>query len=289
VTTDVYTVQDGQITSQTSTLTEESAASLQAAMASRPSAVVMAYVEAINAGDLEAAMTLCHEEVCANLTPTLLPGFPNLYGGKEDVRAWLADAMAVNLEIETEILSVAGDTVTTRSKVWSDYLQTLNAAPIVVNEVIKVRDGQVWSWNRTIPATSVNKLQEGLVELGIPATITPEPGEVLASTISDIVGVWTGAIAGGSEGPVEFESNGNYHMEGDSGRFWFNESFLWIKTEKEHYAGDSLHSCKKGLIGSYVVYVTQSGDQSVGLRYIPILDPCDLRYSFFEGEIHTPR
>ena len=36
VTTDVYTVQDGQITSQTSTLTEESSAKLMAAMAALP-------------------------------------------------------------------------------------------------------------------------------------------------------------------------------------------------------------------------------------------------------------
>ncbi|MDY7077290.1 MAG: nuclear transport factor 2 family protein [Chloroflexota bacterium] len=250
----------------------------------------MAYVEAINAGDLEAAMALCHEEVYADLTPTLLPGFPNLSGGgKEDVRDWLADAMALNLEIETEILSEAGDTVTARSKVWSDYLRTLNAAPIVVDQVFKVQDGQVRSWSRTITVDSANKLQEGLVELGIPATITPEPGQVLASTSSDIVGVWTGAIAGGFEGPVEFESNGNYHMEGDSGPFWFNGPFLWIKTDKIHNAGDPKHSCKKGLIGSYVVYVTRSGDQSVGLGYIPIFDLCVLRHSFFEGEIHTPR
>ncbi|MGD8966665.1 MAG: nuclear transport factor 2 family protein [Anaerolineae bacterium] len=293
VTQDVYIVEGGQIASQTSTLTEESAAKLMeamAAVASQPSAVVMAYVEAINAGDLDAAMALCHEGLYADLMPTLLPGFANLSGGKkEDVGAWMEEAVALNAQIETEILSEEGDEVTARSRISSDYLQELGAAPLVVNEVFKVQEGQMRSWSRTITVNSVSKLQEGLVQLGIPATITPEPGEVVVSTISDIVGVWTGAIPGGFEGPVEFESNGNYHMEGDTGSFWFNGPFLWVKTEKEHYAGDPRHSCKKGLIGSYVVFVTRSGDRSVGLRYIPIFDPCILRYGFFEGEIHTPR
>jgi hypothetical protein len=261
-----------------------------AAGASQPSAVVMAYVESINAGDLDAAMALCHEGLYADLMPTLLPGFANLSGGKkEDVGAWIEEAVALNAQIETEILSEEGDEVTARSRISSDYLQELGAAPLVVNEVFKVQEGQMRSWSRTITVNSVSKLQEGLVQLGIPATITPEPGEVVVSTISDIVGVWTGAIPGGFEGPVEFESNGNYHMEGDTGSFWFNGPFLWVKTEKEHYAGDPRHSCKKGLIGSYVVFVTRSGDRSVGLRYIPIFDPCILRYGFFEGEIHTPR
>ncbi|MGD2178229.1 MAG: nuclear transport factor 2 family protein [Anaerolineae bacterium] len=293
VTTDAYTVEGGQITSQTSTLTEESATKLMeamAAVASQPSAVVMAYVEAITAGDLEAGMALCHEGLYADLTPILIPGFANLSGGKkEDVRAWMGEAIALNTEIKTEILSQEGDEVTARSHISSAYLQELDAAPLVVNEIFTVQDGQVRSWSRTITVNSVSKLQEGLVQLGIPATITPEPGEVLASTPSDIVGVWTGAIPGGFEGPVEFDSNGNYHMEGDSGSFWFEEPFLMIKTETEHYAGDPRHSCKKGLIGSYVVFVTRSGDHSVGLRYVPIFDLCVLRYGFFEGEIHTPR
>jgi limonene-1,2-epoxide hydrolase len=261
-----------------------------AAMASQPSAVVTAFLQAISAGDLEVAMALCHEGLYADLFPTLQPGFENLSGGnKEDIGTWMEEAVALNTQIETEILSEEESEVTARSRISSDYLREVDAAPLIVNEVFKVQDGQVKTWSRTITVNSVNKLQEGLVKLGVPATITPEPGEVLVTTSSDIVGVWTGAIPGGFEGPVTFESNGNYHMEGDSGSFWFDEPFVMIKTEKVHNAGDPRHSCKKGLIGSYVVYATGSGDRPAGLRYVPMLDLCPLRHGFFEGEVHTPR
>jgi ketosteroid isomerase-like protein len=287
VTTDVFTVKDGRITSQTSTLTEESLADLQAAMASQPSAVVMAYAEAINASDLEAAMALCHEEMYADLNPTLLPGFPNLSGGKEDVRAWLEEVMTLNLEIETEILSVAGDTVTAKSKAWSDYLRTLDAAPIVVNEVIKARDGQVWSWNRTIPESSLEKLQEGLAHSGISATITPEPGEVLASVSSDIVGTWTYYL-GGVPGPVEFNRDGGFCIRdargaiGDRAQFRFDGELLLIETKNP----GAIAYCGSG-IGSYVVFLTREGDKTVGLRFHEILDLCDLRSEVLTEEALT--
>jgi hypothetical protein len=293
VTQDVYAVERGQITRQTSTLTEESAKKLEEAMAalgSQPSAVVMAYVEAINAGDLEAALALCHEALYADVSPTLLPGFATLSGGRrEDVGAWLEDAIAQNTQIETEILSEAGSEVKARSRISSHYLEELGAAPIVVNEVFKVQDGQVRSWSRTITVNSVVKLQEGLVELGTPEAITPGPGEVLVTKPSDVVGVWTGVLRGAGEGPVTFESSGKYHMEGDSGPFWFDGPYLLIKTDRIHNAGDPVHSCKKGLIGSYVVYATGSGDRPAGLRYVPIFELCPLRRSFFFGEVHTPR
>ena len=290
VTTDVFTVQDGQITSQTSTLTEESVARLQAALASQPSALVMAYVEAINAGDLEAAMDLCHEEVYADLTPTLLPGFPSLSSGKEEVRDWLADAMALNLEIETEIVSEVGDTVTAKSKIWSDYLRALEAAPIVVNDAIQVRDGQIWSWNRTIPASSLQKLQEGLVRSGTPATVTPQPGEVLASASSDVVGTWIGYL-GGDPGYVEFNPDGGFSIVdaadgaiGDRAQFRFDGELLLVETRNP----SAIAYCERG-IGSYVVFVTREGDRAVGLRFHEILDMCDLRSQVLTEEPLTPK
>jgi ketosteroid isomerase-like protein len=293
-TRDVYTVEGGQITHQTSTLTEGSAEKLEeamAALASSPSAVIMDYVEAINAGDFEAAQALCDEDLYADIHPTLLPGSADLSGGRrEDVVAWLEDAIAQNTQIETEILSEVGSEVKARSRISSDYLEELDAAPIVVNEVFKTQDGQVRSWSRTITVNSVAKLQEGLVQLGIPEAIAPEPGEVLVTEPGDIAGVWTGVLQGAGEGPVTFESSGSYHMEGDSGPFWFEGPYLLIKTDRVHNAGDPIHSCKKGLIGSYVVYATGSGDRPAGLRYVPILELCPLRYGFFGGgEIHTPR
>jgi len=289
VTVDVYTVQGGKIASQTSTLTEESAAKLMAAMAPQPSAVVTAYVEAINAGDLETAMALCHEEVYADVAPTLLPGFPNLSGGtEEDARARLEDAVALNTEIETEILSVAGDTITARSLVWSDYLRTFDAAPLVANEVIKVRDGQVRSWNRTIAESSLEKLEEGLARCGMPAAVTPQPGEVLVSAPSDLFGSWTYHVLG-EQAVLQFNRDGRFFIRdpegkyGNRAQFRFVGGLLLIETQNP-----AIRDYCENSIGSYVVFVTRAGDKPVGLRFHEIHDLCESRSSILTGEVLTP-
>ena len=289
VTTDVYTVQGGKITSQTSTLTEESAAKLMAAMAPQPSAVVTAYVEAINAGDLETAMALCHEEAYADATPMLLPGFPDPSAGmKEDARARLEKAVALNVEIETEILSVDGDTVTARSQVCSDYLRTLDAAPLVANEVIEVRDGQVQSWNRTITDSSLEKLEESLSRSGMPAAVAPQPGEVLVSAPGDLVGTWTYHVLGESA-VLQFNHDGMFFIRdpegiyGNRAQFRFVGGLLLIETRNSairDYCGNS--------IGSYVAFVTRAGDKPVGLRFHEIHDLCEPRSSILTGEVLTP-
>ena len=291
VTTDVYTVQDGKIINQTSTLTEESSKKLMAAMAdAQTSGVVMAYVEAINAGDVDTAMNLLHEDIYVEMAPTLSPGFPTIFGTEDVIRTWLEEMMAVNLKVSIEDVTVFRSTVTVKSNISSDYLQSLQIDSLPMNETFVIRDSQILSIKRVIPPASINKIQGGLVGLGTPETITPELGEVLASEISDIAGLWIGTITGVGEGPMTFDENGTYEMSGDSGSFWFNGPFLWMRTDRVHVPGDHLHSCLDAeSIGSYVVYVTRSGDQPVELRMIPILEPCMLRSAFLGGENLTLR
>jgi hypothetical protein len=292
VTTDVYIVRDEKIVGQTSTLTKESAAKLaeaMAALAAQPPAVVLAYVEAINAGDLEAAMALCHDKLYADLRPTLLPGAQLLSGGtKGDVRTWLEEAMALNLEIETELLSEAGDKVTARSRIRSDYLREIDAAPIVVNEEYKVSDGQVQSWNRLVTGNSMRKLQEGLGRSGLAATIAPEPGEVMVTAADDIVGIWTYTLIGESA-ELEFDSDGDLYIRSPAGKvgnkaqFWFEEGLLLVETKNANITD----YCGNGT-GSYVVFATRPGDKPAALRFHKVLDLCDLRSGALTGDWLTP-
>jgi hypothetical protein len=292
LTTDVYTVRDEKIVGQTSTLTKESAdklAEAMAALAAQPTAVVMAYVEAINAGDLEAAMALCHEDLYADLRPILLPGGQVLSGGtKGDVRTWLEEAMALDLEIETELLSEAGDKVTARSSIRSDYLSELDAAPIVVNEEYRVSDGQVRSWSRSITGSSMRKLQEGLGRSGLATTVAPEPGEVMVTAAHEVVGIWTYTLIGESA-EIEFDADGDFFIRGPSGKvgntgqFWFEGGLLLVETKnasKTDYCGNGT--------GSYVVFATGAGDKPTALRFHKVLDLCDLRSGALTGDLLTP-
>jgi ketosteroid isomerase-like protein len=292
MTTDVYTIQGASIASQTSTLTEASAAKLaeaMAALASQPSAVVTAYVEAINAGDLDAAMDLCHEELYADLLPTLLPEIQNLFGGKkDDIRTWLEEAMALHLEVEMEIISEVGDKVTARSEIWSDHLEALDAAPITVNEVISIRDGQLKSWSRTITASSTRRLLEGLARAGISATFAPQAGEALVSQTSDIAGIWRYTLIG-EPAELEFDPDGDFYIRGPSGKvgntaqYWFEEGLLLIETKR----ASRTDYCGNGT-GGYVVLVNRAGDKPAMLRVHKVFDLCDLRSGALTGDPLTP-
>ncbi|RLC82858.1 MAG: hypothetical protein DRJ03_18405, partial [Chloroflexi bacterium] len=114
VTTDVYTVQDGQITSQTSTLTEESAAKLMEAMVTAESmSVINAALDAWNTRDVAALKALYADNAVAC--------FPD-WGeecttGAEEIGVWIEELVAVNFSIEPESIEMEGDTVTVVAKV----------------------------------------------------------------------------------------------------------------------------------------------------------------------------
>ena len=293
ITTDIYTVQDGKISSQTSTLTEESSAKLM--FATQNAGIVIAFIEAINAGDIEQGMTFFDDETYVEMTPTLLSGFPKVFGRQDVIRTWLVEMKAVNLEIEIETFTVQRSTVNVKTNISSDYLQSLHVDAISVDDVFIIRDSKILSWTRTIPISSLNMLQDGLVEHGIPETINPEPDEFLTTEINEIIGQWNGMLTpGGEKYPIIFEADGSYELIGgygpfDSGYFQFNGPFLWVISE-EVLIGDTLHSClEKGNIGSYVVYVTRLEDKPVELRLISVLDPCAIRADLIGNEKLTPK
>jgi ketosteroid isomerase-like protein len=289
-TNDIYIISDGRITNQTSTLTEESAALYKSAMtAETTKAVILSFVEAVNKGDVEAAMGFIHQDIYVDLGQTLLPGFPTISGLQRVLSTWLEEMIAINMIVEAEIDTITEKEVVVKSKVWTDYLSSIDAAPINIDETYEIQDGQILSWNRIITPESINKVQEGLIKLGVPDSITPEPGEVLASNKGDIVGSWITTISGAGDVHVTLDANGNYDMEGSSGAYWFNEPFLWMKNETIPFPGDVRHSCQDKIsIGSYVVYATRSGDRSVALRFIPVLETCMLRATFLGQASLTP-
>ena len=76
-----------------------------------PAAVAIASVDTISAGDVDASLATFADDAVVNI---LLPGAPETYTGKEEIRAWLESLAAQHWEGEVEILQVEGDTVTTR-------------------------------------------------------------------------------------------------------------------------------------------------------------------------------
>ncbi|MDY7077291.1 MAG: nuclear transport factor 2 family protein [Chloroflexota bacterium] len=159
VTIDVYTVQGGKITSQTSTLTEESAAKLMEAMVAAESiSVINAALDAWNAGDVAALEALYADDAVAC--------FPD-WGdecttGAEEIGAWIEELVAANFSIEAESIEVEGDTVTVVAKVWADPTRELGIAPLVTIDVYTVQGGKITSQTSTLTEESTAKLMAAL-------------------------------------------------------------------------------------------------------------------------------
>jgi len=285
VANELYTIHDGKIKEVTITLTEESESKLQAALASLPSSVVMAFAEAVNAGDLDAVMAMYTDTLNFGFKPVLLPGFPNPSGGKENVKIWWEEMLASNLQVETEITSEVGDTVTTKCTIYSDYLNSLGIESTYITEEFVIADGKINFHMTSIPTSSLKKLQSDLVEAGIHQTIPPEPDEVGINKAGDLVGDWLQQSEGDS-GYVTFWSDGNYQLRdkngaiGDKGKFWFEDQVLLMETTTSDLY------CDKG-IASYVVYASSSNSPPNQVEFHKIIDLCGTRFSFLAEKVFT--
>jgi ketosteroid isomerase-like protein len=133
--------------------------------------------DALNAGDVDAAMAFFTDDAVVKLVPALPPGSPDTYTGAEEIRAWFEELAAMNFEIHIEVLQVEGDTVTTRTSTWVDSTREMGVAPLVATEVYTVLDGKIKGFTWTISDESLAKIQ---------AALPPPP----SLTVEYLIGIW---------------------------------------------------------------------------------------------------
>jgi len=257
VTIDVYTAENGKITSQTSTLTEESAAKLMEAMAAAEFlSVVNATLDAWNAGDVDTLKALFADDAVAC--------FPDWGGecttGAEEIGAWIEELVAGNFVIEPESIEVEGDTVTVVAKVWADPTRELGVTPLVTMDVYTVQDSQITSQISTLTEESAAKLMAAMLP-----TIT---------AVEDLVGVWESG-----RWLLEFTEDGGYRVKGTrmstsmaAGEIWFEGSQLHFK--------DRPGFCEQDEIGRYEL----EGVPGDHLTLAVIADPCGARDATLTGQ-----
>jgi hypothetical protein len=124
-----------------------------------PAAVVIASVDTINAGDVDASLATFADDAVVDI---LLPGAPETYTGQEQIRAWLESLAAGHWEGEVEILHVEGDTVATRLTDSMDHTRALGVAPLVATDVYVVQEGKITSYTWTPTQESAAKLQAAM-------------------------------------------------------------------------------------------------------------------------------
>jgi len=127
-----------------------------------PAKVLNNLADSLNAGDIDAAMTLYAPDAVLNIVPPP-PGLPGTYTGLEEIRGWLEILVGMNLKIEgVEILQVEGDKVKIKVKASSDFARGLNMAFMEYTEEHIIQGGKIKGYTVTTTPGSMEKMQAAM-------------------------------------------------------------------------------------------------------------------------------
>ncbi len=191
--------------------------------------MVQALADALNAGDLDAAMTLIADDAVFNMAD----GEPLV--GADQIRELFDYLIAGHFRIEATPQKTDGGTVTTDTKTWGDGIP--GGGPNVATEVYVIENGKITSisWTPTEETRANMKAAEE-------AAATPEPVKAAVNGIEDIVGVWEG----GDMGALQFNADGTFLVaeslaglpdQANRGKYWFEGFQLIIADEDGNGSG----------------------------------------------------
>jgi ketosteroid isomerase-like protein len=156
-----------------------------------PTAVVAALEEAMNAGDVDAAMGLVADDVIFTMT---MLGEDEVLTGAAEVKGLFEELVANDFQIQIEPLQVEGDTVTTKTLTWGGGMPP-GVAPMVAEETYVIQDEKIKSitW---VASEESNAKWLAAVEAMEPETM-PETGGAAMPVFAGIMVLGALVVLGG--------------------------------------------------------------------------------------------
>jgi hypothetical protein len=272
----------------------------------KPADVVLAAARGLDSGDLDdtkmdASLAYYADDAIVKLVG-LPAGQPDTFTGKEEIRAWWEGLSAQHFNMTVEVLSVDGDTVTTKTLTWMDWSRQAGIAPIEAIEVYVVNDGKIHSETWTITEASQASLQNAMAAAQAQPTTTPFPPvpivlvtstpalspEDMAESLADLVGTWKGRWSDITSVYLEFKDSGRYRVSYPNGTE-INSGYLSFESGRLTFESgqgtDMEPDCKQNFTATYEVYITRRGNQPYQLRFVLVgQDNCDNRKDFMDGK-----
>jgi hypothetical protein len=103
---------------------------------------VVGMVVPLNAGDVDGALAYWADDATVKLV-SLPAGIQDSYFGKEQLRAWFKDFVALHFQLQVRVIRVQGNMVTTRMLAWIDATRQPGIAPIKAIGVYIVIDDKI--------------------------------------------------------------------------------------------------------------------------------------------------
>jgi len=127
-----------------------------------PAKVLNALADSLNAGDVDAAITLYAPDAVINIVPPL-PGLPDTFTGLKEVRGWLEILVGMKLKIEgLEMLQMEGDKAKIKIIISSDLTRGLNIAFLELIEEYIIQGGKIKGYTISITEESAEKMQTAM-------------------------------------------------------------------------------------------------------------------------------
>jgi len=118
-----------------------------------PRSVLQRYVDAQNAGNLEAAFALWAEDGAITNTRG------RRVTGQEDLRRFIQTNIARQTRQEPESVEAVGDKVTWTNRESNDAYRRLSVAPVQQNSEIVVQGGKIKSWVNYFPSGEIARIE----------------------------------------------------------------------------------------------------------------------------------
>jgi ketosteroid isomerase-like protein len=155
-----------------------------------PMPVINAWVEALNAGDIDAALSYLADDAVVQIVPPA-PGTSGIFTGKGEVRGWYEAIVGQNGVTVLTDCQAAGETVTCVNNYAEDSFRSLGIDSVVGEWVAVVRDGKLQSYTFTMSDESLAALMAAMTP-----PVMPETGgwAYPISTIVTILGALLGSL-----------------------------------------------------------------------------------------------
>jgi hypothetical protein len=134
-----------------------------------PVSTINAWVEALNAGDIDSALSYLADDAVVQIVPAA-PGTSGIFTGKGEVRGWYETIVGQHGVTALSDCQVDGETVTCVNNYAEDSFRSLGIDFVVGEWVAVVREGKLQSYTFTMSDESLAALMAAMTPPVMPET-----------------------------------------------------------------------------------------------------------------------
>lgn len=251
-----------------------------------PQDIADSWQEALNKGDIDAALSYLAEDAAVTISPAGPEG-DAVFTGHAEIRGWYETLTAGKGITILSDCKVDGETITCLDTYTDEGLKSMGVDFLEGEWLATIKDGKIQSYTFTTSPASLAKLApppEPTTVSELPSTPTPALSpEAPISSIEDVIGIW-GIRWQGDLYRMEFKADGFFWVGWEGNRTGLAQGKYAVEGNQLHFLAQD------GSVDAiYEVYVVKQDGKPVALRFVVVgEDPDANRKSTLDGKTLKP-